>query len=165
MKYVFRFLSIVALAIVFTACPYQSDVPVSEEGLKVPKELLGKWMKTGDINSDNPTFYLITKDKDNSFKIEKNEYSSSDEKYNQTLYSGHLSDVNGTQFMNVLEDGSTSYYIYKIEWKGADEFVMHEMTDNVTTKFTTSSELKGFIGQHMHLEFFFNKDPERYIKR
>lgn len=158
-------LVLVFLSVVFWGCPYQSPVPIDEAGVKPPKSLFGKWIKQGDIDDENPTYYMIEKADNNRFKIVKNEYSSSDEKYNLTNYTGHISKVNESDFMNVIEEGSSDYYLYKVVFIADNQLKMFEITENITEKFNSSSELKAFITKHMTLSFFFNKDPDIYMKQ
>lgn len=158
-------LLLVALAVIFWGCPYQSAVPIDESGAKVPKSLYGKWLKKADLTEENATYYMIEKADNNRFKIVKNEYSSSDEKYNQTNYSGHISKVNDSDFMNIIEEGGTDYYLYKVVWIADNQLKMYEVTDNITEKFTSSADLKAYIAKYMSISFFFNKDPETYMKQ
>lgn len=164
----FRMLTVAVfavIAVVFWGCPYQSTVPVDEAGIKVPKSLFGKWIKKSNLEDENPTYYIIEKGEKNRFSITQNEYSTTDSEYSQTKYTGHISNVNDIDFMNILEEGSSEYYIYKALWMSDTQLKMFEVTNNITEKFNSSGELKAFIAKHMHLSFFFNKDPEIYIKQ
>ncbi|MDF1548757.1 MAG: hypothetical protein P1P88_13115 [Bacteroidales bacterium] len=157
-------LSVLAIAVlILTACPYASKVPIDVAGVKIQKELLGKWVKAGDQEKENPEYFVISPIGDVKYNIVKNEYNTYDSAYKQTIYISHISKVDNLSFMNMQQDGKGDYYLYKIDL-GSDEFTLFELTDNIDEKFNTSEELKAFVQKNMNLSFFYNKDEERYIK-
>lgn len=98
----------------------------------------------------------------NQYRIEKK--SLEDSESDPTIYIGWLTDVGGSQFMNVYEqdyESEKSYMIYRMEKKSEDRIKFRAMTDNVTEEFTTSEEFKAFVKKNMELSFFYNKDDEK----
>jgi hypothetical protein len=151
------------IAIVFTACPYASVVPIDAPSVKVDKNLLGKWIKQSDQSSENPTFYEIGKLDDFKYNIVKHEYNSYDSAYSKTTYVAHISKIDNYSFMNMQQDGQGDYYLHRIDL-GDKAFSIFEVTDNIDEKFNNSAELKAFIKKNMSLSFFYNKDEEKYAK-
>lgn len=146
------------LSLVFMGCPYESKIPLdSADKSKPDKDLVGKWEEKG---SDS---YLWTCTLDgNQYKIEKK--STDGDSDEPTVYIGFLSDVAGTQFLNVYEQDYSEdrkYMIYRVEKKDSERIKFKAMTDNVTEEFTTSEEFKTFVKKNMEISFFYNKDDEK----
>ena len=106
--------------------------------------------------------YIVTK-AGNEFKIEKKNKKSGD----ATVYKGFLSDVKGTMFMNIYENGSASpsYYLYKVDFSTKGQVKLIGITENVKETFSSSEELKAFIEKYMSLSFFFDKSEDIFIKK
>ncbi len=149
--------------LVLTACPYASKVPIDEANLKVNKDLIGKWIKSSDLQKEHPNYFQISDNGDKHYKIIKFEYQSSDSAYKETLYAAHISKIDNNSFLNMQKDGQGDFYLHKIELTG-NKFKLFEITDNIDEKFNNSEELKIFIKQYMHLSFFYNKDEQLYVK-
>ncbi len=145
--------------VVLTACPYSSEHPIDPVGVKIKRELMGKWTKN---SGDNPPFYIFEKSDDNKYDVTKNEWSDTDKAYStKTKYVGHISELGGTMFLNMFSDGK--YYFYKLELS-ASELKLFEVTDNIDETFSSSAELKSFFMKHKDMSFFYNKDEEVYKK-
>jgi len=149
--------------VILTACPYASTVPIDTPSVKVQNTLMGKWIKAGDESNTNPNYFVITKNDDFKYKIIKNEYNSYDSAYKATIYISHISKIDNIQFMNMQQDGSGDYYLYKIDL-AQNEFSLFEITDNIDEKFSNPAELKAFVKKNMYLSFFYNKDEEKYTR-
>lgn len=162
-KYIFYFGMFLVLAL--AGCPYESSVPISEASIKPPKNLFGKWMEPTEIEKNNPTHYQIEKKDKYHVLVSLNEYNTTDEKWDTTIYEAFLSEVDDNEYVNLKEVGASKYLLYKIVWNTDDEFTLHEVTNNIKEEFTSPGELKSFISEHQHLSFFFNKDATTYIKR
>ncbi len=159
MKKLQFFSVLVLLSILFMGCPYSADVPIDQPTVKIDDKLLGKW----ESKSSSESTVNVTKLDANTYKIEQKTSSTA----TPEVYSGYLSDVNGTKFLNVWSDGNSEkkYYLYKVELNNsATKVTLLPVTDNIEEKFTTSQELKDFIKKYMGLSFFFSKDKEVYIK-
>src|SRR5690349_1763354 len=103
------------MALLLTACPYSSSVPVTAPGAGITKELFGKWIAASDLTYDDPTFYSIGKYDDNRYEVIESVFNSYDNKYTKTTYLMHASPVNGKVFMNLQELAGGDYHIYKLE--------------------------------------------------
>ena len=153
----------VAAIFLLTACPYESDVPVTEADKGINKELVGKWVKKSDLSNDNPEYFQISSANEFKYDVIKFEYQSSDSSYTETKYLTHLSYIKDFVFMNMQKYGENTYFIHRIDMK-SDEFVLFEVTDNIDEKFTSSKDLEKFVKKNMNLSFFYNKDEVRYIR-
>lgn len=155
-------LSIIALfgtlSLLFMGCPYESKIPLdTADKSKVDKDLVGKWEEKG---SEDYTWKCEIDG--NQYRITKK--SVEDSESEPTIYVGHLTDVNGVQFLNVYEqdyDTEKSYMLWKMEKKSEDRVKFKAITDNITEEFTTAEELKTFVKKNMELTFFYNKDDEK----
>lgn len=155
-------LSIIALfgtlSLLFMGCPYESKIPLdTADKAKVDKDLVGKWEEKG---SEDYTWKCEIDG--NQYRITKK--SVEDSESEPTIYVGHLTDVNGVQFLNVYEqdyDTDKSYMLWKMEKKSEDRVKFKAITDNITEEFTTAEELKTFVKKNMELTFFYNKDDEK----
>ncbi len=165
---------LIMIAIILTACPYSSKVPISKEGSKVDAKNLGKWVKAADMAKDNPEFYQFIQEGENNYKVIKNEYESSGDSsyYKQEKFNAIITEIDDYTFLNMKPEasgdmfgGGDEYYIYRIMFNGSkSKFTLFEVTDNIDEKFETTEELYAFVKQNMHLSFFYNKDEVKYIK-
>ena len=161
---------IVIIVLLIAGCPYSSSVPIDEGTVKVPLELPGQWISESDKLSDepveNPTYYVITKDDKFHATAKKMEYSSSDSSYSETVYHLTFSDVNGTVFMNALEEEGDTYSLYKFSFD-ENSLVINtsEVTDYIKETFSSSKELKEFISKNMSNSYFFTNTNETYVRK
>lgn len=167
MKYLLRTLAILPLLFLLTACPYDSQVPISEADKPIDKTLLGKWYKEGEQSNQYPSeYYEITSMTPQLYQVTKLEMNSEDSTYREESYVSHLSVLKGGdskeyKFLNMKKDGS--YYLHRVDLS-EEKFVLYEVTDNIDEKFNTSAELREFVKKNMHLSFFYNKDEMTYYK-
>ncbi|MCD6069337.1 MAG: hypothetical protein K0S33_4163 [Bacteroidetes bacterium] len=160
-KYFLQFGVLITLMLVLTACPYSSENPMdAKPSVKLDDKLLGQW----ESKSSTDYLYTVSKADDNTYKIEKKSNSSGD----VTTYKGFLSTIDATRFMNIYEETSSetkTYYFYKVDIStSGGKITFSPVTENITEKFTNSEELKAFFKKHMGLSFFFDKDPDVYIR-
>jgi len=167
MKRLFRTSIFLPLLVLLTACPYESEVPITDANKAIGKTLLGKWYKDGEMEKENPEeYYEITADGANNYRIAKLEFNSEDDTYTEEIYVSHISalkapDGKSYKFLNMRKDDK--YYLHRIKLN-EERFVLYEVTDNIDEKFDTNAELRAFVKQNMHLSFFYNKDEVTYYK-
>lgn len=164
MKNKYLIVALLFCSIVFTACPYNSDVTIDQpNAVKVDARLIGKFQQR---TSDDVTYVVKQKD-DNTYSIlEKHKKTEGSTPQDDKTYNGFLSDVDGVKFLNLYEpdQDSKSYYFYKIEFSDeTDGFTLYPVSDYITEKFTASADLKKFISQYKALSFFYGA-KEEYIK-
>ncbi len=153
-------LSVLAFIIIlFSGCPYSSEVTIDQPSVKLDEKLLGKW----EGKSSTDYTYTVTKLDDKTYNIDKKSASTGD----VTNYNAFLSEINGTRFMNVYEPGgeNNTYYFYKVEvTSSGSKTTLIPVTENIDEKFTTSSELKDFFKKNMANSYFFAKEEDIYIR-
>lgn len=152
----FHFLTLIALAILLAGCPYSSTIPLGEATIKIADSYIGTWEK---MNSDGEKVE-VKRTGPNTMDIIQNGSDNS-----QTIYHAHLTDIAGTTFMNVKEDGEFSnYLLYKIEKEGDFKIKMVEVTPYIRETFETSAELRTFVEKNMQHSFFFTNEESTYYK-
>ena len=68
--------------------------------------------------------------------------------------------------MNALEEGGTSYYLYKFSFDDKlGEIQTSEVTDYIKESFSTSKELKDFIAKNKSNSYFFTNTNETYTRK
>ena len=152
--------------LLLTGCPYSSSVPIDEGTVKISDLLPGKWISTADLESENPTYFEISKDDKFHATAHKMEFSSSDSTYGETVYHLTFSDVNGETFMNAIEEGGSTYNLYKFSFdEKSGEISTSEVTDYIKETFSTSKELKDFIAKNKGNSYFYTNTTETYVRR
>jgi len=148
------------MMIILAGCPYKSEIALDKTGKKINTALLGKW----ETRNSNGSAYKITKDNDFTYRILKSSKDSKD----TSVYKGYIVDLDGDQFLNLWEEGPNSdksYYIYKVELNSSgNKVTLTSVTENITEKFATAEEMKAFFKKYKSLSFFYDKNPEEYIK-
>ncbi len=159
-----------ALLVILTACPYSSTVPLENPSVKVSDKMLGKWVEESEFN-DNPDYFVFLKNDDNRYTLEEYSYEEEGEEGEEVKgykknneYVGHFTKLGDKDFFNLFKSDEDKYYFYWLEFPSDKQFIMHEVTDNITEEFTSSAELKAFFNKHKDLSFFYNKDAKKYNK-
>jgi len=157
---------LLVLVVLLAGCPYSSSVPIDEGTVKISSDLVGQWVSTADKESENPNYFVITKDDKFHATAKKIEYSSSDSSYSETIYHLTFSDVNGETFMNAMEEEGTTYSLLKFRFdEKTGEIYTSEVTDYIKETFSTSAELKDFIAKNKSNSYFFTNTSETYVRK
>lgn len=157
-KQLFRLLSLALVIFCCTACPYQSEVPVSEP-ISLDPSIVGKWKAPQSKKED---YMEVRKTDDKYYLIVEYSYNQTQKQYATKEYIAHLSELNGAKYFNVRvkkvdEKNSTppsGFFLHKIEIK-PNEIVLSPITEFIREKFNTSADLQSFIQKHSNLSFFF----------
>jgi len=171
---ILKFLSIIAIALIATACPYANEIPLSTPSEKVPQQLLGKWLSPTDADAElennkmmpeyrqklTPTFYVITGIDKTSMKIEKHEYQSSDSTYTIKLHTAHTTKIGNQTFINIMPSDESKYYFYRMEFPDANSLELYPVTDYIKDTFSSSEEMKSFFDKYKELSFFYSEKEE-----
>jgi len=159
-------IGLLAIVVLLAGCPFSSSVPIDEGTVKISDDLVGQWINPGDKESENPTYFIVTKDDKFHATAKKMEYSSTDSSYSETIYHLTFSDVNGETFMNAMEDEGTAYNLYKFNFdEKTGEISTSEVTDYIKETFSTSAELKEFIAKNKSNSYFFTNTNELYVRK
>jgi len=164
------FTGLAAAAILLTGCPYQSAVPISEPNQKINRDFLGKWATEYNIEASEGgqlgEYYTIEKEDKNVYLITEYTYYEDEDKTEEEIYYGHISEVDGEEFFNItggmFED---EYGLMRVQWEDKETFILDEVTDNITETFYNSDKLKDFIAEHKHVSFFYNNDEQEVYKK
>lgn len=147
-----------------TACPYTSEFALSEPNETIKKEYLGTWVQ--DQESKNPSYYVITRLTDKTYKFEEHEYNESEKEYSVRSFTGHFTKMGTVNFLNLKEADLEKYSFFKLELSASKmQMVIYEVTDNIDEKFSNANDLKTFFEKHKDLSFFYNRDEKRYYKK
>ncbi len=161
----FSFFGMLLLLIfVLTACPYSAEFPLDAPNQKLSAGLLGEWVEKSD--SENPSYFVITKDSEQFYKFVQHDYDSNEKEYNKKVYKVHVTKLGNVDFLNLQDASDEKFYFFKLEKEAnGQSFKLYEVTDNIDETFKTSAEMKAFFDKHKALSFFYNKDEKTYNKR
>ncbi|MEI7471013.1 MAG: hypothetical protein WCJ85_02075 [Chitinophagaceae bacterium] len=152
---------LLGMALVFTGCPYSAEFGIDANPTsKINTQILGNH----ESKESSDYSYTISKQDDYLYKFEKKSSSSS----SIESYNAYLSNIDGVQFLNVYEVGSSknSYFFYKLTISsGGDTLTLASVTENITEQFKSSEEMKKFFLKYMYLSFFFEKEEDVYVRK
>ncbi len=164
MKKILNSALIFALAFVLMACPYSADFALDAPNQKLKKDFSAKWTENG--SSENPSFYIISKSKeDKMYTFEQNDYDSNEKKYTQKYHEGYFTTIGNVEFLNLKNKEDGKYYFFKMTRPDEKTFTLFEVTDNIKEKFSSTAEMKAFFDKNKDLSFFYNKDEKTYKKQ
>ena len=154
MKTLIKITGLLALCILFTACPYESSVPISAPTEKINSKMIGSWKTI----KDGGEIYRISRKDDLNYMIE--EFDGNNKLTN--TYIAFSSTVNDKVFLNVRnekqEDRDGKFMLLKVELIGDSLLNADNVTQNITEQFKSSEELKNFIAEDMKNSYFFEKE-------
>jgi hypothetical protein len=160
MKIQLQIASLLAACLVFAACPYETHVPIDAPSVKIDSKLLGAW---GDSENKNE-IYTISKQDEFTYKIEITE----EESLEKDTYLAYASMVKKITFLNILKPDSDyhspTYLLYKMELENDNHITLTEVSENIDETFSSSSELKKFIGKNMKNTYFFGRAETNLIR-
>ncbi len=147
MKKIINIFSVLLLFIILCGCPYESPYPIDKPKLKTPPTLLGTWR-----TSDKKVEYVLTKVDDYNFSVAISEDGASKENYK-----GYLSSINNVTFVNLNKEGTTTFLLFKIEFKDDKTLSFSPITEYIREKFNSSYELKAFVAANMNNSYFYGE--------
>ena len=152
MKKLVTLTGILALCILLSGCPYETKVPIDNPTVKINPKLIGTWEEQKDHD-----VYKVTRQDEFTYAIEEIEKEKNKVDHNIA----YLSEVNGVTFLNLSENkpsgSEKKYQLYKIEMRGDDLIRVFPVTENIREQFTSSGELKKFIGGNKKNSYFFEQ--------
>jgi hypothetical protein len=182
MKNLLLFLLLFVVSILFTGCPYTSNVPIDKPNMKIVSSYLGVWSETNvstiryDIKRLNDFEYLIiqlpdtTSRNNNSFDNDTEQSDDVKKSSDTTTYTGHISKIKDFYFLNLKSKGenfleANKYNIFKIDFTGSSEFRLTEITSNIKEQFDNPDDLKNYIEKYMDsgISFFYGSETT-YLK-
>jgi hypothetical protein len=163
-KKIIKISAFISLMMILTACPYESVVPVSTATEKIDKNLLGEWISAGELEFDKPTYYIINKFSKVKYELIEKRFSSYDSVYKETKYFMHSSTLKNRIFMNIQPIEGGKYNLHAVEI-AKNELTVFEVTEHIDEQFSSSTDLKSFVEENMHLSFFYEKDEKKFIRK
>ena len=159
MKNLIVAMSMLSIGILFTGCPYESTVPIDKPSMAINLKFLGTWEDTTHHDT-----YTVSKQDEFSYSIKQ----INNEPEENKKYIAYASQINGIDFLNVWDTESKNpvrkYSFYKMDIKSPGSINLLEITENIDEEFTSSDDLKKFIGLNMHNSYFFGKDELNLIR-
>lgn len=142
-------LSLVAICCLgLFGCPYESQVPISTPNIAVDNRLLGVWSSKDEVYNT----YIVSKGSDKEYRIVQKNIS------NTSKFTGFLSEVKGTLFMNLRCDSTGTYYLYKFRLDAAgNKFSLLPLSDNLPDHFGSMDGLKNYMEKNMNFQSFYNE--------
>ena len=150
-----KYLLFAGLFVFMTACPFEAPFPIDQPGIKYSPAMIGKWATSGEMESETPSYYVISDEDGYSFTIEEYTYDSDEESYSTEEYRAHLSEVGNYKFVNVFDYSSETWYFYRLDWEDPDAFSLYPVTEYITETFDSSEEMKIFFEKYKDLSFFY----------
>ncbi len=148
--------ALIALAILFSGCPYSSTIPLSEATAKIPDSFIGTWER---MDSEGDKVEVKRTGPNTMDVIQPNSEGE------PTIYHAHFTEIGRSTFMNLKEDGEYSnYLLYKLEKEGDFKIKLVEVTPYIRETFETSADLRKFVEQNMQHSFFFTNEESTYYK-
>lgn len=161
-----RALPFVVLSVMLTACPYESKVPISTNGVEIPDGMQGSWVEKSEEKSLYPDYFVFSKGPANTFFIKYYDIKvDSNDVIHDTSYSyryGHLSKVGDNLFMNLSKEYKSpiavfdsKYYLYRVKPTDDGGYFMYGLTPYINRQFPSSEELAAYIEKYIDLPFFY----------
>lgn len=145
----FKYLSLLSMLFLCTACPYFAFYPINSDVVYKPK-LIGKWVlcsETKVLEGNLAQSFIFEKLHDNQYTIS---HYTWDEKVNKTIlsetYTGYISKVGKNEFLNVFVEGF-GYCYFKMKKKDDDNLIFYQVSEELQGSFVNLSQndLKKFI--------------------
>jgi hypothetical protein len=154
------------IVLLCTACPYESQIFIDKPTTAVDTTLLGVWKNESE--REKPDHFDIRKADEFTYLITENTYRKEDRILLQKRYKGHISLVDGKQYLNIkmIKDSinitvSDNYLLYKVEMeledKAQKKIILLPLSQYIREKFVGVTELQAFIKQYQHLSFFYGE--------
>jgi|GEM_PF-2546139 len=142
--------ALVATTVMLWGCPYSSNFALSDTYKPVDKFLVGNWIEE---YAGEGEYIGISLKENNKLLIEKH---GSD---GVTTYTGGVSSLGGHTFLNVYDEGMSSYYYYEIKLdKTAGTVTLTEVSEYIDEKFDTAEALRLFFTENAKNSYFFTTD-------
>lgn len=159
MKHTLLFTCLVLTWMIFSGCPYESNVPIDQPNQAIDSLLLGNWEDRGDYNQP----YTISQLNHYTYKIvhQKNNGIAD-------TYYAYTNKVADRTFLNLWQEDTLQqrkYLLYSIENKHEGIITLKEVSEKTKVHFSSSTDLKKYLEAHMNDSDFYNKNETIFINR
>ena len=165
--------------IVLTGCPYRSNVPITENGIDIPKDFIGKWIDVSELSKErNADCFQLEALNKKEFLLK--EFNYTDDKCDTSFYKGRFSLINNVYFMTTsrytppskktsddqtdpYDEDKNVYFTYRIRFENGF-YRIDELSQDIIDKFNTSKEFEAFVQKNMNNELFYSSVYYNYHK-
>ena len=162
------YITIISLALVLMACPYEGDVELNtyEESVKIDKKLVDEWVS---FNEEGGREELsISKLARSVYQVYHKQYSKGNKLESRESYRAYGSEVGDYDVFNI-EKKDGKYLYSKYGWTGKNEFYVQfvdadYMEKNFKVDSVTTDNLRAFITENVNKEAMFSEKLEFYRK-
>lgn len=163
MKQSIKYFLFAAFIVFMTACPFSAPFPIDEPSVKYSPAMLGKWVEESELESENPSYYVISDEDGYSFNVEEFTYDEEEDSWSTSDYTAHLSEVGDYKFINIYDYTMEEWYFYRMDWDDPDQFTLFAVTEYIDEGFESSEEMKIFFEKYCDLSFFY-QGGETYMR-
>jgi hypothetical protein len=147
------------MIVILCGCFYESIMPLAPINADLfDEDLLGVWLQTDPIGSDQPLRITIFQFRGPEYYLEVLSDTATS-KGIQTVdrYNGYLTMVEKSMFMNVqeLKPGARPYWLFRIKKIGNDTLVVAGLLENIAPQFESSKKLYEFVKANLSVDTAF----------
>ncbi|NVO03378.1 MAG: hypothetical protein HXX09_11825 [Bacteroidetes bacterium] len=162
MKRILQFMMLGAFFLLFTGCPYESDVALSDPKYsKIDNLLIGKWLGTEEIDSTKKIELYFSKLNSNIYSIK---YKQKRRNEMELKLKGFVTILNNIKILNIydiVDDKSKSprnkFLFFKYEIVKENIKISFASDKIVKKRMTSRTELRNFFINNMNKDGFFEK--------
>lgn len=141
-------------------CPYESEVPVDEPGIRINEEWFGLWKRPGEeksyasLSKYKPTDTL-------SYRLVYNSWTSEHRSYEVKMFKAFLSKVDETYFMNIQPEMKMggNFFLFGISCNATiDTLRLRPVNEENAPRFTDSPSLREWIKKQLVQKNFFDAE-------
>jgi len=166
-----RFLTLFVLfliGIIFTACPYESDIAIttSKSALKIEPSFKGEWVAYHEDGAKEE-LQIIKVDKTTYGVLHKHFAPKNKLKANYK-YTVHFTSINQTKILNI-KNKAGKFLFSKYNWEGKNIFTLESINaDFMNTNFKADTvstvSLRNFLSENISNEKLYDEGLEFYRK-
>jgi hypothetical protein len=147
------------LTLCLCGCFYESTVPLAPVNNKLFDEgLLGAWLQTDPIGSDQPLRIKVFQFRGPEYYIEVlSDTAASKSLQKVDRYNGYLTMVDKNMFMNVqeLKPGTRPYWFFRIKKICNDTIIVTGLIEDIAPQFESSKKLYEFVKVNLSVDTVF----------
>jgi len=151
MKKLIQFSLLALCCLGLFGCPYESQVPITAQGIPVDTRLLGKWTCEDEVYNS----YFVTKASETEYNILQQNISQT------TRFKGTLSEVKGHLFMNLYSDSIGKYYLYRVKMDAAaGKLTLVPLKNDLPEHFGSSEGLRNYVEKNANFKALYDESEK-----
>jgi hypothetical protein len=129
-------------------CPYESQVPIGLPTNPVDTRLLGTWNSKDEVYNT----YTVSKASETEYTVIQKNIS------NTAKFTGYLTEIKGTPFMNLYSDSTGTYYLYRVKMDAsATRFSLTPLAQNLPDHFGSIDGLRNYVEKNMNFKTLYDE--------